>query len=102
MKRYKEGYIIGVTSSSSPQREEEEERGQKDGYETIEVHDCLSFHKNGLSVFISLSVLPLPQESWKMAFSWAFISRSWCECPSKPISPSTCISPQRVLDPPLP
>jgi len=76
----------GVADSDADRKKKSKDR-LKDSYEMLKVHTTV-FLCNGLSVFISLSVVhpPLPQESWKMAFSWAFISRSWCECPSNPIS----------------
>lgn len=100
-------FVFVTTLRSLTRTERRKERGKdgkKDSYEmkyTVPPYNGLSVRP---SVFISLSVfqLPLPQESWKMAFSWAFISRSWCECPSKPISPSTCSSLHRGLDPPPP
>lgn len=101
MKRYN-GYIIDIShdhaeevAETDADTKKNKERQKKNIYRRLSVR---------LSVSIRLSVLhlPPPQDSWKMAFSWAFISRSWCECPSKPIIPSTCSSPQRGLGPPPP
>lgn len=86
-------------------RKERRKNRKKDSYELR--HTVPPY--NGLSLRLSLSSsasqsfnFHFLQESWKMAFSWAFMSRSWCECPSKPISPSTCSSLHRGLDPPPP